>query len=254
MAHLRCDLRSELMDMITSVSVILPDNEDLSSVPVIYLFHGLADNCTGWTRYTSVERYARRYNAALVIPEVQRSFYMDMKYGLPYFRYVHDELPEICRRIFRIDNKPSRTYVMGLSMGGYAALKCLLRTPERYAGCAAFSAATDLQERVDASDAKQQLEYSAILGEELRVPPEDDLFQLAETGRAEKLPPIYMACGKQDDLLGQNILFAEKLKQKGASIQFEQWDGIHGWDFWDMAVCRAMDYLLNADRTEGASK
>ena len=72
MAHLRCDFRSDAMAMNTSMTVILPEKTDLSQVPVVYLLHGLEDNCTGWTRYTSVERYAREKGAALVIPEVQR--------------------------------------------------------------------------------------------------------------------------------------------------------------------------------------
>ena len=31
-------------------------------------------------------------------------------------------------KIFGFSNKPSETYVMGLSMGGYGALKCLFTT------------------------------------------------------------------------------------------------------------------------------
>lgn len=83
MAHLRCDFRSDAMGMNTSMTVILPEKTDLSQVPVVYLLHGLEDNCTGWARYTSVERYAREKNAALVMPEVQRSFYADMDKVFP---------------------------------------------------------------------------------------------------------------------------------------------------------------------------
>ena len=100
MAHMRCDFRSDAMGMNTSMTVILPEKTDLSQVPVVYLLHGLEDNCTGWARYTSVERYAREKNAALVIPEVQRSFYADMDRGISYFTFIHDELPEICRGFF----------------------------------------------------------------------------------------------------------------------------------------------------------
>ena len=58
----------------TSMTIVLIENRDMFDVNVVYLLHGLADNCTGWSRYTSVERYARKYEIALVIPEVQRSF------------------------------------------------------------------------------------------------------------------------------------------------------------------------------------
>ena len=170
MAHIRCDFRSEALDMNTSMTVVLPEGVELSSVPVIYLFHGLCDNCSGWSRYTSVERYARKYNAALIIPEVQRSFYTDMAFGLSYFAFIHDELPQICRRFFSLSPERKYNYVMGLSMGGYAALKCAFHTPERYAGCASFSAVTDIRDRVIASEGRARLEFEAIFGKTDEIP------------------------------------------------------------------------------------
>lgn len=133
--------------MVTSFIALLPEQLELNRVPVIYLFHGLTDNCTGWTRYTSVERYARDHSAAVIMPEVQRSYYTDMAYGMKYFTYVHDELPRLCRHMFGLSDKRELNYVMGLSMGGCGALKCALTTPERYAGCAAFSAVADFRPR-----------------------------------------------------------------------------------------------------------
>ena len=195
MAHLRCDFRSEAMDMNTSMTVILPEGVRQSEVPVVYLLHGLADNCTGWSRYTSVERYAREKGAALVIPEVQRSFYADMEQGISYFTFIHDELPEICRNFFGFSPAREKNYLMGLSMGGYGTLKCVLRSPERYAGAAAFSAVADIAQYADA-------------------------------------------------LFDANVRFAEGLREKGADVRFEHWQGIHNWVFWDTAVSKAMDYLL----------
>ena len=83
MAFLHCEIASESLRMATAVDVILPDKGDLSEVKTLYLLHGLTDDCTGWTRYTAVERYARERGLAVVLPEVQRSFYTDMAYGLP---------------------------------------------------------------------------------------------------------------------------------------------------------------------------
>ena len=74
--------------MNTSLEVVLPDGGKLRDAPVVYLLHGLSDNCTGWTRYTAIERYARDKGAAVVMPEVQRSFYTDMALAVDYFTYV----------------------------------------------------------------------------------------------------------------------------------------------------------------------
>ena len=136
MAYVRMDVKSEVMDMYTSLIVLLPDGAENEDIPVVFLLHGLSDNATNWSRFTAAERYAASYGVAVVMPEVQRSFYTDMKYGLDYFKYVTDELPALIRRYFRLNC--TSMYVMGLSMGGYGALKCALTYPERYKGAAAF--------------------------------------------------------------------------------------------------------------------
>ena len=72
MALLRVDVISKALDMATSFMAVLPDEGNLQKTRVVYLLHGLTDNCTGWTRYTSCERYAREHGVALIMPEVQR--------------------------------------------------------------------------------------------------------------------------------------------------------------------------------------
>ena len=81
MAFFRCDVMSESLGMATSVLVTMPDTGNLAAAPVVYLLHGLTDNCTGWLRYTQAEHLARTHGAILIVPEVQRSFYTDMACG-----------------------------------------------------------------------------------------------------------------------------------------------------------------------------
>lgn len=244
MAHLRCDFRSNVMDMITSMTVVLPEGVRQSDVRVVYLLHGLADNCSGWSRYTSVERYAREHNVALVIPEVQRSFYADMEQGISYFAYIHDELPQICQNFFGFSREREKNYIMGLSMGGYGAMKCALNTPERYAGVATFSAVADLAEFMQTLKNNRK-QFQAIFGQELTLLENCDLVKLARTVKIPTLPRIYMACGEQDGLYPANVRLSGTLQQRGADICFQHWEGNHDWKFWDKAVCRAMDHLLS---------
>lgn len=247
MAHLTCTFSSECLKMNTSLTVILPEQVEMDQIRVVYLLHGLMDNCTGWSRYTSVERYAREQNVAVVMPEVQRSFYTDMEMGVRYFSYVSEELPVVCRRFFGFSDERHYNYVIGLSMGGYGALKCMLQKPERFAGCAAFSAVTDMPGRVEKADPEEKKEFQAIFGMELKVPEESDLFVLAAKADAGMLPKLYTACGESDDLYPENLRFAEFMHKKGAGNCFEHWEGIHDWVFWDKALQRGMAYLLGEE-------
>lgn len=245
MAHLRCDFRSEILDMGTSMTVFLPESIDCRKVPAVYLLHGLADNCTGWARYTSVERYARKYDVAVVIPEIQRSCYTDMANGLDYFSFVDKELPTFCRNMFGLNAESSSRYIMGLSMGGYGSLKSVLHNPGLYSGCAVFSAVIDMASRVRESDGNMRREFSAIFSNLDDIGVENDLFAMLEKADAKDIPRIYMACGERDSLFSHSTRFRDALVKKGVDCKFESWEGIHDWDFWDVAVKKAFDHFFS---------
>lgn len=241
MALLRVDVISKALDMATSFMAVLPDEGNLQKTRVVYLLHGLTDNCTGWTRYTSCERYARERGVALVMPEVQRSYYIDGVHGLKYFTYVSQELPQMVHRMFGLTLEKEYSYIMGLSMGGYGALKCALTYPERYAGCGSFSGVTDLEQmRENPTGSMQPWEYDALLGAGKPTGAENDLFRLAQK---KTLPPIYLSCGEQDSLYEMNVRFNAHLEALGANHRFDHRPGDHSWDFWDQSLRDCMDWL-----------
>src|SRR3712207_9322757 len=70
--------------------------------PTLYLLHGLSDDDTVWVRRTSIERYVAPLGLAVVMPQVQRSFYADMACGNRYWTFLTEELPELVRSFFRL--------------------------------------------------------------------------------------------------------------------------------------------------------
>lgn len=241
MAHLRCDFRSEVLDMGTSMTVFLPESIDCSKVKVVYLLHGITDNCTGWSRYTRVEFYARKYGVGVVIPEVQRSYYTDMKYGLKYYSFISEELPRICSRFFGFSAEREKNYIMGLSMGGYGALKCALRNPLHYAGCGVFSVA-DVE--MTLSDlCSEDSEFIAIFGG-CKCPESDNILSLVSCANKSNLPVFYITCGTEDIRLPFSTKIATGLDRKGAIVEFEKWTGSHDWDFWEDSVRKAFSFFF----------
>lgn len=242
MAYLQCVFYSKALEMDTCVNVILPNEGDLSQTRVVYLLHGLSDNYSAWCRYTAVERFALNANVAVIMPEVQRSFYCDTDSGMAYFRYISQELPELCAHFFSLSTDPKRNYIMGLSMGGFGALKCALTYPGRYAGCGSFSGALRMDHEILRNVLKQE-ELAALVGPDCNAGPENDLFTLAE--KAETLPPIYLSCGEQDRLYPMSVDFAAHLETLGAVHRFDHRPGTHSWDFWEQSVKDCFTFLLN---------
>ncbi len=91
MALIQCNFFSEVLSVSTSITVILPqetsnqigmnNKRNHEKIPTLYLLHGFSDDHTIWTRRTSIERYAAEYGLAVVMPQVDHSFYADMVYG-----------------------------------------------------------------------------------------------------------------------------------------------------------------------------
>lgn len=244
MALFEGSLRSEVLRMDTAVTVSLPQKPGTADPPVLYLLHGLGDDHTAWVRRTGIDRYANREGIAVVMPEVQRGFYTDMAYGPAYFTYITEELPRLCGSFFRITEDPARTYIAGLSMGGYGALKAALRCPERYAAAGCFSGAVDIRSRMKAEDNPMTPgEVQAVSGGELA--PEDDILML--TARAvnagRKLPAFYITCGLSDYLYEDNRRLRQQLDFLHIPYVYEEWTGAHEWDFWDRSVRQFLQFI-----------
>ena len=249
MSFFRGDFFSEELGMQTGIHVIIPDAAKNSDLRVLYLLHGLSDNCSNWIRNTSIERYAVEYNTAVIIPEVQRSFYTDMKYGLNYFSYVADELPRYVHKMFGLSNSREKTFVAGLSMGGYGALKCALTYPKRYGCCAAFSSACDIVKRVQPEDLGSAWagEVKAVFGEDLKVPARDNLHLLArKSAKSAVRPRFFITCGTQDGLLSESWEMSELMTSLNYDIRYEEWEGNHTWEFWDTSIRKAFAYFFGS--------
>ena len=249
MAQLSMTIGSDALGFRTHVQVIIPQN-NADAPPVkkmLYLLHGISDDCTAWCRMTRIYHYAIHNGYMVIMPEVQRSFYSDMAYGSNYFTYVSKELPEICERLFNIRHTRENTFVAGLSMGGYGAVKCGLSRPEFYAACASFSGVVDMKARVEATrhlDPHPYPEMPAILGEDYVYPYNADLFFLAD--KAAKLPNkprVLLTCGHEDFLLDDNHRFNAHLQALDYGHTYMEWPGGHTWDFWEECLPIAFDFF-----------
>ena len=243
MACLSWTFHSPSLRMATHAFVVLPEYPAQPQNTLI-LLHGLSGACDTWNRRTSIERYAQKHNLAVIMPEVQRSWYTDMVYGLPYFTFITDELPRLAANTLRVPVDPAHLYVGGLSMGGYGALKCALTYPERYAGCISLSARCSVQNKLKLieNDPGQIREWQAILGEDLTVKPENDLYALlARIQKPAASPRFYVACGTEDFLYSESVEMAAALQQTFDHVEYEEW---HGWVFWDAAIPRGLISVL----------
>ena len=253
---LQGDVYSETLNLFTGLSVFMPDKlGERDNYKVVYLLHGLHGDNRTWLQNTMLPVFAKNTKAVFIMPEVGRSFYTDMKYGLKYYTYIGEELPAICKRTFNISVKREDTAVMGCSMGGYGALKLALTKPDKYGFCGAFAPAclffneilTGLQTEADAyaktgPDAQAIVnDLRTIFGDDLRYTPADMILELAKA--AEKAPlkqKIYAACVVDDELIKDARRFNAQISKTALDWTFEEMPGAHEWYFFNEALKRAL--------------
>ena len=254
MVHLRCDFFSEALSLSTSMTVLLPQQTTTQigmagrarsdPPPVLYLLHGLSDDDTIWLRRTSIERYVAPLGLAVVMPQVHRSFYTDEAYGGRYWAFLSEELPALAGSLFRISDRREDTFVAGLSMGGYGALKWALRHPERFAAAASLSGAVDVAGLRTGRERPEdpRLFVRVFGGREVAGGP-DDLLELLRRAEAAALPALYACCGTEDELIGENRAFAAACAAAQVGLTTDFGPGAHDWAYWDARIQDVLAWL-----------
>jgi putative tributyrin esterase len=254
MALIRCDFFSEALGLGTAMTVLLPQPATAqvglaapgrgTAPPVLYLLHGLTDDDTAWTRYTSIERYAAERGLAIVMPQVHRSFYADEAHGGRFFTFLSEELPTVVASFFRVSQRREDTFVAGLSMGGYGALKWALRAPERFAAAASLSGALDVAHRQSHDNRPHMTELmDRVFAGRPVEGTDDDLFHLLERADPAALPALYVACGTEDALYDDNQRFRDACRRLDVEVSVDFGPGEHEWGYWDTHIRKVLAWL-----------
>ncbi len=235
----------------TCVNIVLPNNmDDEKPFKTLWLLHGLHGDHTSWMRKSSIERYVKKYNLAVVMPSVDRSWYTNTAYEVNYFNYVAYELPSLMRSTFKgYSDKREDNIVAGLSMGGYGALKLALTCPMQYGACISLSGSLDVTRKGRKYNIN---EWRSIFGFDIETPDElegseHDLFALAKNNAESGLPfpKLYMWCGTEDTLIDINKKYDDHLTSLGVPHLFEFSEGDHSWKWWDMHIKDGLKYILD---------
>jgi putative tributyrin esterase len=229
-----------------SVNVLLPTDYETSTrrYPVLYLLHGLGDNHTMWSMRSNVSEYAAHQPIIIVMPDGSKSWYVnsaaDSKARFEDF-IVKDLVAYVDSHYRTLPHRRSRA-VAGLSMGGYGALLLGLKHPDVYSAIGAFSGAIGIAHEppivnpgAGAEHLRHRQDVAPLFG-----PPgspqrrEYDPFAVLDKVVPADMPMLYLACGGQDFLLGDNRAFVDQLSARKIPYEYrEVAPRIHSWDFWD---------------------
>ncbi len=261
MALIQMSILSRSLMRTVPVTVVLPTDKMMDftdpllpekKFPTLYLLHGIIGSTLDWVSGTRIERYATDHDLCVVMPSGDNSFYLDrpgasQNYGL----FVGQELVEQTRRMFPLSRERKDTFIGGLSMGGFGALRNGLKYHDTFGAIIALSGAIEIDDfstRDNRSDLfMQKRSFVEECFGDLEKAPESDKnpHWLVDTLVAEKasFPDLYIACGDEDGLLPANQKFVDHLNAQNVPNTFEIGPGAHEWDFWDTYILKAIEWL-----------
>ena len=255
--YIRASAKSAELQRATEFHVILPCHDGYPDAekpfPTLYFLPGYSGNAEEIIFALPLRQMSAKYGIAVVIPDGENTFYTDHpERACRMGAYAGDELVRITRKLFPVLAKErEKTFIGGISMGGYGALALGLHYRETFSGLVLFSpaAAPDLLlngGKKDVEGAVPETLFGELLGgasvyaESERLNPSKAVEAYLREGR--KLPPVWMCCGEGDGLVGDACAgFRETLRTAGADLRWEAGKGGHDLMYWD-------DHLENAFR------
>ena len=218
----------------------------------LYLFHGLTGNYTDWVTHTRIAYLAEERNLAVIMPSADNSFYVDNEKAFAmYGDYFGRELVEITREMFPLSDKREDTFVAGLSMGGYGAIRTGLKYNKTFGAIAALSSALITDEAVTSTNNTPTIigrrsYFESVFGDLDKLTGSDNdpkgLVTSLKNSSAD-IPAIYMCCGTEDFLLENNRDFHNFLKDKDVNHTYAESPGAHTWEFWNEYILKVLDWL-----------
>lgn len=271
----RFNFLSQALMKQTNVTMILPSwtvfdaakGKAESYVPgskfqVLYLFHGGTGDDSDYLNFSNIVRYADEHKIAVVMPAGYNSGYNNqpddaLPWPAKYWDYVFEELPRVCKSMFPISDKCEDTFVGGLSMGSMAATKWAVYGADRCAAALIMSGggmdtahimAVVSQSAGDDGRTDFAVDVESLTRQEIKfADPDDDLFVTAKrkAGSGETLPKLFMTCGGDDFIRHFAYATRDLLSGYGYDVDYDEVPGYsHEWDFWDLALKKALDEKL----------
>ncbi|MBQ5326060.1 MAG: hypothetical protein J6K80_02540 [Oscillospiraceae bacterium] len=270
MAFITSNFYSAALGQEVDLEIYLPNdytNKTSISQPqaVIYFLHGLSRSQKYFKELSATNRYARDNQLAVVYISAPQSWYSDMVHGMKYYTYITEELPKLLKSMYGLEFPREKTFLAGLSMGGYGTWKIGLSRPDMFSAIAPMSAPCDMKtvaemikkRKAAGADTSGFTSFFSAFGDDMNIKDEDDIFCLLEKVSelpAEQQPRIRSMCGKQDELISiykQNVKLDEFAKTLPlADYKFWRWDGAHEYSFWDRAILHAIAFFLENDYDE----
>ena len=226
------------------MTVYLPETSAGERLPLVVLLHGVDGSHWNWWVMGKVPETARAMAAAGEICPFAIAMPSDGLWGegsgyVPHRDFnaeawIAEDVPDFISE-FVPGVETERFYLAGLSMGGFGALRVGMKYATKVKGISAHSSVTSVEDLARFVTGPLE-EYRASGAENVSI------LHWARMNRTT-LPPLRLDCGREDSLLGENRTLHEALLAECIPHSYEEYDGGHSWDYWQIHVRETLRFF-----------
>ena len=239
--------------------VDLPASYDESTrrYPVVYALHGLFEGAGFWERrglareLSGLREGDTLSDLVVVAVDGGNSFFVNSSVGR-YEDLITNDLIAHVESTYRVIPGRGGRALLGVSMGGYAALRIAFAHPELFAAVATHSAM--LLEHIPSAPQGARRGHMAAFHRVFADPIDETLWKqndpLAWARRADAgtAPALYLDCGAQDryGLARGHRNLDRILSERGVAHTFELPPGDHGYEYVRSRLGKSLAFLARS--------
>ena len=255
--YIRATVKSKMLMRATDMHVFLPFHDGYPDTkapfPTLYFLPGYSANTEEIATCLPMRQMCAKYGMAIVIVDGENSFYSDHpERATMHGSFVREELVEITRGLFpQLSKKREDTFIGGISMGGYGAAVHGMKANETFSKILMLSPAIDVEQLFEVKLEGEKVFSGSMLDTMLFgkkafdasfMNPRKAVADLKAAG--EKIPKMYMCCGKQDVLVYDAcVSFRDYLKEQNVPLTYVEGDGVHMVPYWDEQLEACFEFL-----------
>ena len=225
--------------------------------PVVYALHGLFENPGFWERRGLAPMLETLWQKGdvpemvVVAVDGDNSFFVDGPAGRWEQMMSRDFVAHVESTYRVIPGRPGRG-VLGISMGGYAALRMALAHPDLFRAVATHSAM--LLEKIPTTEEGAGRWHMAAFYKVFGTPIDaalwsaNDPLALAAKADPKATPALYFDCGTEDryGLFAGNRELHRRLEARGVAHEFGLYPGDHGYEYVHTVLDKSLRFLGRA--------
>ena len=225
--------------------------------PVVYTLHGLFEGPGFWERRGLAPMLETLWQKGdvpemvVVAVDGDNSFFVDGPAGRWEQMMSRDFVAHVESTYRVIPGRPGRG-VLGISMGGYAALRMALAHPDLFRAVATHSAM--LLEKIPTTEEGAGRWHMAAFYKVFGTPIDaglwsaNDPLALAAKADPKATPALYLDCGTEDryGLFAGNRELHRRLEARGVAHEFGLYPGDHGYEYVHTVLDKSLRFLGRA--------